>query len=168
MSGNTVLTVEEITERFYIPLELARCYERASETFIALRRFRDDIVHHGSPIQHIFEGDDAFLISSRFKPFPHMDLWANEERQPNDLVTLLPALQILVYRTITICDDFCVTLSQQIGFSPPIVPDMALFSRGYFAQHLIEALQSGAARSRSAPAEDTTGSQTIIDKSPLI
>ena len=119
-------------------------------------------------MQHIFEGDGAFLISSRFRPFPDMDLWADEERQPNDLVPLLPALQMLVYRTITICDDFCVTLSQQISFPPPIVPDMVLFSRGYFAQHLIEALQSGAARSRVAPAEDTTGGQTGADESPSI
>lgn len=168
MSGNTVLTAEEIAERFGIPLELAQCYERASETFIALRRFRDNIVHHGSPMQHIFEGDGAFLISSRFRPFPNMDVWADEERQPNDLVPLLPALQMLVYRTIMICDDFCVTLSQQIGFPPPIVPDMVLFSRGYFAQHLIEALQSGAARSRVAPAEDTTGGQTGADENPSI
>ena len=65
-------------------------------------------------------------------------------------------------------NDFCVTLSQQIGFPPPIVPDMVLFSRGYFAQHLIEALQSGAARSRVAPAEDTTGGQTGTDESPSI
>ncbi|MCW1401592.1 hypothetical protein OKA06_04360 [Novosphingobium sp. MW5] len=75
---------------------------------------------------------------------------------------------MLVYRTITICDDFCVTLSQQIGFPPPIVPDMVLCSRGYFAQHLIEALQSSATRSRVAPAEDTTGGQTGADESPSI
>ncbi len=109
-------------------------------------------------MQHIFEGDGAFLIASRFRPFPDLDLWADEERQSNDLVPLLPALQMLVYRTITICNDFCATLSQQIGFPPPIVPEMVLFSRGYFARHLIEALQSGAARLRVPTAEDTTGS----------
>lgn len=147
MSGDRVLTSAEIAARFGFPLEIACCYERATEIFLALRQFRDNIVHHGSEVQHVFEGDGCFLIASRFSPFPNMNIWYDDERQQNDLVPLLPAIETIIYRTFAVCDDFCGTLIQRIGFPPPTVPDMQLFLRGYFIGQLITALRSGAERS---------------------
>jgi hypothetical protein len=148
LNGEEVLTPEEISARFGMPMEIGSCYGRATEIFMALRRFRDNIVHHGSQMQHIFSGEGCFLIASQFAPFPGMVLWDKEERRENDLVPLIPAIETLVFRTLAVCDDFCIALSQHIRFPPPIVPHMRLFMRGYFTGRLIAALESGARRSK--------------------
>ena len=148
LNGEKVLTSEEISARFGMPMEIASCYGRATEIFLALRRFRDNIVHHGSQMQHIFNGEGCFLIGSQFTPFPDMVLWDEDERRENDLVPLIPAIETLVFRTLAVCDDFCIVLARHIQFPPPIVPDMHLFMRGYFTRRLIAALESGARRSQ--------------------
>ncbi|WP_372097717.1 hypothetical protein [Tistrella mobilis] len=147
LSGDQLLSSEEISTRFGMPMEIASCYGRAADMFLALRRFRDNIVHQGSQLQHIFDGDGCFLIASRFTPFPDMVLWDDSERRPNDLVPLMPAVETLIFRTLAVCDDFCVALARYVQFPPPIVPDMRLFMRGYFTEYLIAALGSGARRS---------------------
>jgi hypothetical protein len=160
VNGEKVLSAEEISARFGMPMEIADCYGRATEIFMALRRFRDNIVHQGSQMQHIFSGDGCFLIRSRFTPFPDMVLWDDEERRENDLVPLMPAIETLVFRTLAVCDDFCIALARHIHFPPPIVPDMHLFMRGYFTGRLITALDSGARRSqprKSDPSEPSDG-----------
>ena len=151
LSGDSRLSVNEIASRFGMPLEIAHCYGRAADLFLALRRFRDNLMHHGSRIQHIFEGDGAFLIASRLTPFPDLVLWDDSERQPNDLVPLLPAVETLIYRTLAVCDDFSLTLARFIKFPPPLVPGMHLFLRGYFTGHLKAALESGARRTAEPP-----------------
>jgi len=79
-------------------------------------------------------------------------LWDESERRPNDLFPLLPALQTLIFRTLAVCDDFCVALARHVQFPPPIAPDMRPFIRGHLIEHLIAALDSGARRStRAAP-----------------
>lgn len=146
LRGEHLLSPKEISDRFGVPTEIASCYERAANIFLALRRFRDNIVHHGSQVQHIFHGDECFLIASCFTPFPDTMLWDENERHPNDLVPLLPAIETLIFRTLAVCDDFCTALAKHIRFPPPIVPDMHLFMRGDFTDHLIAALRSGERR----------------------
>lgn len=146
-SNGQLLTNEQISARFGLPLELANCYGRAASIFLELRRFRDNIVHHGSQLQHIFEGDGCFLIASCFQPFRDMVLWDESERRPNDLVPLLPAVETLIFRTLTVCDDFCIALARHIQFPPPTVPGMQLFLRGHFNSQLIAAMKSGEKRS---------------------
>ncbi len=153
LNNERILSPEDISTRFGMPIEIANCYGRVTEIFMSLRRFRDNIVHHGSQMQHIFNGDDCFLIASRFTPFPDMVLWDDDERMENDLVPLIPAIETLIYRTLAVCDDFCLALSQHIKFPPPVVPGMHLFMRSYFTGRLISALDSGNRRSRSMGAQ---------------
>lgn len=154
--GEQPLAPFEIADRFGLPLQIAECYGRAADVFLALRRFRDNIVHHGSPVQHIFEGDGSFQIASKLGPLPEMVVWYDDERQPNDLVPLLPAIETLIYRTLATWDDFSLTISRLIGLPAPTVPDMHLYLRGYFTSVLVAALKSGAARSSNATIHDQT------------
>ena len=57
-------------------------------------------------VQVIFEGKSGFLISKKHVPFQGLSIWNPEEREPNDLVPLLPALAYVVWRTLSTCDDF--------------------------------------------------------------
>jgi hypothetical protein len=56
-------------------------------------------------VQVIFEGDDGFLIDESRVPFRGLRIWQPEERQPQGLVPLLPALSYVIFRTLDTCDD---------------------------------------------------------------
>lgn len=150
LAGGEVLSPDDMVARYGLPSEIAACYGRATEIFLALRRFRDGIVHHGSQVQHVFAGDGEFLIASYLRPFADMVIWEDHEKRENDLVPLLPALEVLIARTLTVCDDFCLALARHIQFPAGTVPHMRLFMRGYFMPRLITALSEGARRSRFA------------------
>jgi hypothetical protein len=132
---------EELIERFGIPKKLADCYIRSIGFFMALRRFRDNVVHRGSSVQIIFEGDTGFLIRETLVPFSVLPIWKADERTETGLVPLFPALGYLVSETLGVCEDFSLTIERIIDLLPPIAPGMRLFMRGYFNEVLITALE---------------------------
>lgn len=125
-------TEPELVERFGLPQPLAAYYVRNTDFFMTLREFRDNIIHRGSPIQKIFSSDTGFLVQHSLKPFSKMNIWSDNEKQPNDLVPLLPALGIVIHKTLSACEDFSSTIEKIIQFPAPIVPSMKFFMRGYF------------------------------------
>jgi hypothetical protein len=152
-------TQEELVTRFGLPQSLAAYYIRNAKFFMTLRDFRDNIVHRGSQIQTIFSGDKGFLIQHSLKPFSDMEIWRKEEKQPNELVPLAPALGVIVHNTLSACEDFSVTIEQIIQFPPPIVPNMRFFMRGYFNDVFSDALRDAINRltnNSAGPAQEAT------------
>ncbi|WP_368655513.1 hypothetical protein ABRY94_14375, partial [Castellaniella ginsengisoli] len=139
-------TEKELIERFGLPRPLAAYYVRNAEFFMTLREFRDNVIHRGSQVQTIFSSERGFLIRHSLKPFSDMAIWSDEEKQPNDLVPLFPALCIAVHKTLSACDDFSSTIEQIIQFPPQIVPNMRFFMRGYFNEIFFGALHDANSR----------------------
>ena len=135
-----VTTEELLTKRFGLPSQLAAYYVRHSKFFLTLREFRDNVIHRGSQVQHIFSSDDGFLVQHALKPFSDMNIWRDEEKQPNNLVPLLPALGVVINNTLAACEDFSTTIEALIQFPPPIAPGMMFLMRGYFNEIFINTL----------------------------
>ncbi|ESQ78671.1 hypothetical protein [Asticcacaulis sp. YBE204] len=62
------LSVNEIAETYKIPAQLAEFYVRQSSYFLALRDFRDRIIHSGKSVDTVFVADDDFLVREAFVP----------------------------------------------------------------------------------------------------
>lgn len=139
-------TEKELIERFGLPQPLAAYYVRNAKFFMTLREFRDNVIHRGSQVQTIFSSETGFLIQHSLKPFSDMAIWSEEEKQPNDLVPLFPALCIVVHKTLSACEDFSSTIEQVIQFPPQIVPNMHFFMRGYFNEMFSAALHDANSR----------------------
>lgn len=137
---------DRIASRFGLPPQIAACYERGRVIFDELRELRDKLVHMGSRFPHIFAAEEAFLVARERTPFTNLVFWDESEVHPNDLVPLLPVLEMLVCRTFAVFDDFSTALLSTIQFPPTIVPGMHYFVRGDFTGHLVRALASGARR----------------------
>ena len=135
--SNKLRTVKEMVERFPgLPPPLADCYVRSGRFFADLRKFRDGIIHQGAGVQVIFDGQDDFMISENRVPFREMNIWNEKEKQPNGLVPLTPALGLVIYRTLEICDYFSETIGSVFKLPPPIVPNFVILLRGYFNEEL--------------------------------
>lgn len=122
---------EEIAARFHLPEELADAYARHTPVFQGIRRLRDNLVHRGYAMETIFRGETGFLIGRKLGPF-HLDVWREDEIEPNDLAPLMPALGLIIHGTLAAGDDFARTFQDTIEFPPQTVPGMRLFTRGYF------------------------------------
>lgn len=144
-SGQT-MNAEDIAKHYGIPPPIAACYERSQFVFSELRRFRDNLIHRGSQIETIFQGDETFLIRSDMRPFVDLVHWDDSEKQTNNLVPLVPAIETIVFRTISVCDDLTRALESTIEYPPPMVPNMNFFMRGYFMKYLKIAAISGRKR----------------------
>jgi hypothetical protein len=128
-------TRDELQSRFGLPEPLADFYIRHVDFFLLVKNFRDNIIHNGSQIQTIFSAEDGYLINRNFRPFSSLEIWKEEEFRENELVPLLPALGVVAYKTLGICEDFTTTLEKIIQFPKPLVPNKMLFMRGYFDGH---------------------------------
>ena len=122
---------EEIAARFHLPGALADAYARHIPVFQGIRRLRDNLVHRGYALETIFRGETGFLIGRKLGPF-HLNVWHEDEIEPNDLAPLRPALGLIIHGTLAAGDDFARTFQNTIQFPPETVPGMRLFTRGYF------------------------------------
>ncbi len=147
-----------ISKRFGLPIQIAAQYESAAPIFTALKKLRDNLVHHGSQLPHIFAGEGQFVIALRDNPFPDIGAWEESERQKNDLVPLLPVLETLLYRSFLACDQLAAAFQQVIKLPTPVVPNMSFFARGYFTGRMVEAIESGRCRANRSPLSRSPGS----------
>ncbi|RIJ85160.1 hypothetical protein RSP822_17125 [Ralstonia solanacearum] len=158
-------TAERLVEKYGMPQSLADFYVAVTPFFLQLRTIRDNLVHHGSQVQTIFSDDADFLISGHLRPFDSMKIWRDHERQPNNLVPLRPAINAVVYRTLTVCEQLSEVMRVHIQFPPPLVPGMHLFMRGHFNAKFLEAMTDARLRESSLVAglsEGTAGQLSDI------
>jgi hypothetical protein len=144
--GNQLRTSAQIGEPYGLPQNIADCYARHGPVFLKLRQFRDNLVHRGYQVQTIFRGDGAFVIRKRLGPFVDLEIWRDDEVQESGLVPLVPALNMLIHGTLAACEDFAHTLTGCVRFPSAMVPEMALFIRGYFNEGLVSAMNDANAR----------------------
>ena len=140
LADNKLRPAAQISAQYGLPMIIAECYARHAPMFLKIRQFRDNLVHRGYQVQMIFRGDAGFEIRKRLGPFVDLNIWRDDEIQPNDIVPLLPALGLVIHGTLAACEDFAHTLASCIQLPTAMVPDMALFMRGYFNDALVAAM----------------------------
>lgn len=133
-------TFEQIKERTGMPDQLVAWYCRYTQFFMSLKTFRDNLVHRGSQVQTIFVAEDGFAIQERMMAFKALNPWFSEEKGPNSLVPLMPALAMIVNNTLAACEDLSLTMRDCIKFPDDLVPGMSLYMRSYFNESFMEML----------------------------
>ena len=137
---------EELQARFGLPGPWADFYLRHAEFFLQIRKFRDNIVHSGSQVQTIFSNENGYLVNLNFKPFEDMKVWREADKGNNDLVPLMPALGMVAFKTLLVCEDFSTMMEGSFEFSEPLAPGMRLYSRGYFDEHFVAVMKDARQR----------------------
>lgn len=69
-----------------------------------------------------------------------MAVWREADKVTNDLVPLMPALGMVAFKTLLVCEEFSAMMESIFEFPEPMVPGMRLFSRGYFDEHFVTVL----------------------------
>lgn len=123
-----------------MPEVFAKCYQRHTNAFMLLRKFRDNILHNGSQVPTIYTGNSDFMINRNTFPFADVEIWNPGEINDFNLVPLTPVLALMVNNTLVACEDFSRVLSTTVVLPPALAPNMHLYMRGYFSGLLRELL----------------------------
>lgn len=130
----------EIEREFGLPLQIANEYAKYSPFFLELRNSRDSIVHGGSEIGTIFDTEKGFCVNPQTKPFSSYINFNDNHRYNENLVSVLPWVADIVFRTIEACNALMFSLASVIKFPPEIAPGFHVFVRGPSNRALAEVL----------------------------
>jgi len=91
LEGERTSTAEEITEKYALPLEASRRYEKWSDFFVRLRGIRDKIVHGPNSAEVIFSTEKGFCVRPSDDVFTGFE-WKPEHYYNENIVSLRPWL----------------------------------------------------------------------------
>lgn len=127
----------EIADRYGLPEPIANACAAASAFFMALRKIRDLIVHHGHSPGLIFTTEKGFAVNADLEPFASFGVWDKRTFLPNRLASLRPVLAYIVWSTFTAFDQMTSGLASAIDFGPDAYGGLSLFVRGSHTQVLL-------------------------------
>jgi len=134
LKNNNPISAQEIQEKYGLPPNCAKFYEKETPFFKVIKDYRDNVQHFGlTPENTIFPTDYGFAIPSNYKPFATFDIWKEEmflKDNPNKLIPLLPALAYVIKETIGMMDRFLDSISKNFIFPKDIAPGYYVFLRG--------------------------------------
>ncbi|CAD6548079.1 hypothetical protein ACFQ3P_25630 [Paraburkholderia sabiae] len=151
--GGQPVTAARLMEKYGLSPELADFYASSAPFFMDLRTIRDNLIHNGSQVSGIMSGESDFLVHEKRRPFSTFGIWRDDERQPNDLVPLTPAIAVVVYRTLVACETFSIAMQRTVALPPEIVPGMGFFMRGYFNEYFLTVMEEARIRTSWADGE---------------
>jgi hypothetical protein len=133
-----VRSATEIEDKFGLPKPLAEQYARLAPFFFQLRNVRDDIVHRGRGVGHIFDTEKGFCVNPTRVPFSSFKGWRKEHYYNEVIVSVLPWIADVVLQTIDACNGLMSAFATVIQLPPEIAPGYAIFVRGPHNEALVE------------------------------
>ena len=154
-------SVDDMTDSYGLSSSMAGAYSQAAKIFVSIRDFRERIVHGGSEAPFVFVTEKGFCVSSEKSGFGSFDIWSDEHRFNDHLVSLLPLVAHVVFSSVEVCDKMILAFAQQVEFPPELVPGYRVFVRSHHNRALrqvLDVLQGGSPwwHDDSAAAHDST------------
>jgi hypothetical protein len=129
LDGDRPRTAEEIDAKYSVGPALAQFYAGHAPFFAALRRYRDNIYHHGHSAPSVLVLSHGFAIQRETEPFASLGVWNEEDYCARDHAALRPALAAVVLNTISACESFIHALEQTVLLPPEVAPGYRVFLR---------------------------------------
>lgn len=123
-------TAGQIEERYAIPPVVAQAYEKSASFFAALRASRDAIVHGGASLHDFYVTEKGICVARDAKPFTTFAGWRQVSDGQEALVSIVPWLAEIVWRTVETCNGIVFSFASVLLFPPDVAPGYRIFSRG--------------------------------------
>lgn len=133
-----LMNKNEISKKYSIPPIFSEYYSRYGEFFQLLRKFRDNISHHGSSIEYIFITKRGFGVLENEKPFCLLNKWNESHKLPNQISSLRASIGYIINNTISACEDFSITIQKLVEFPNEISPNLKIFLKMFYSSELLK------------------------------
>ncbi|WP_437304842.1 hypothetical protein [Sorangium sp. So ce388] len=121
---------DELVREYVLPPGVADAYSAAAPFFIAVRRFRDAVVHGGKDVRLLYSTEKGFCIQKHMREFADLPIWREEHAFNENIVSLLPLIAYVVLGTIEACNNVMLAFAREIVLPPEIAPGYRVFIRG--------------------------------------
>ncbi|MFG1187347.1 hypothetical protein [Xanthobacter aminoxidans] len=121
-------SVEELTDKYAIPISLAEEYHRLSPFYVSLLRIRDKIIHGGGSVETVFATEKGFCVDPKAPAFSEF-LWTDEHRYNENLVSLIPWIANIIFGTIDACNRIVGSFASMIAMPREMAPGYRVFIR---------------------------------------
>lgn len=139
LKEDTIRTSEELRQTYALPQQMADQYVRAAPFFLELRKFRNGIVHSGTPLCFLFDTERGFCIDKGSYMLKAVPCAFTHEYNDN-LVSILPWLAELIVQTTTRCTSLVNAFASVIPLPEPIAPGYRVFTKAPNNDALLEVL----------------------------
>ncbi len=129
LEGARPRTAEEIDAKYSVGPALSQFYAAHAPFFAALRKYRDNIYHHGHSAPSVLVLPHGFAIPRDTEPFASLGVWSEEDLCARDHAVLRPALVAVALNTISACESFIHALELTVALPPEVAPGYRLFLR---------------------------------------
>jgi hypothetical protein len=131
-------TVEQIQEKFKLPILLARFYASEAEHFKWLRELRVAIEHHGDTPPLIFDVDDGAAVDIKEYPWNGISIWNEPEFIRNErLGSLHLVFVFLINQAMEMTSRYVQAFSESIPLPPAIESGIKVYVRNQYSHHLV-------------------------------
>jgi hypothetical protein len=131
-----VRTPKEFADKFGLPESWAKFYIKHAILFNPIRKFREDIIHYGKTVDHIYKTERGFAVSADFKPFADLNVWNKDTFLQNNLAPLKPIVASVIMSALTVMGNFAILFSQSITLPPDIAPGYHVYMAGPYTSKL--------------------------------
>jgi hypothetical protein len=140
LKGDSPRTAAEIVQRYGFPALVSAMYEKHTPFFLSLRKSRDNIIHGGSSVDHVYATEKGFCVDPRSKYYGGF-AWKSEHYYNENIVSLRPWIANTILRTIEACSEIMSSFAIEIPFPPPIAPAHQIYIRDPANKALVRLLQ---------------------------
>jgi hypothetical protein len=141
LNGDSI-DADYLTKTYGLPKNISDIYIKHKFFFLTLRKFRDGVIHYGSPAPSIYATENGFAVHKDFPVFANLNVWNSSHEQLNDLFLLKPAIEHVIRQTIAACDDFSNSIALVINCPPQITKNLRLYMRSPFNSYLLPCTSS--------------------------
>jgi hypothetical protein len=128
LEAERLRTADALVERYGLPPSVAAQYVAHAQFFVSLRAARDRIIHGGTSFDTVYITEKGFCVDPRGKAFRDFS-WTDAHRYNENIVSLLPWVADLLFRTVQACTELVNALASVIRFPPEVAPGYRIFLR---------------------------------------
>lgn len=113
---------QALQDKYFLPSEIIEFYKMNEHPFMTLRKIRDGFLHHGHSVKLIFHTKDGFAVSldsDLASKLSDLELWPEEKRKENGLLSLLPLFSFLAKDIISTLRQCTEMLYRSFQNDPP-------------------------------------------------
>ncbi|MCB2160678.1 hypothetical protein KQH40_01175 [bacterium] len=127
LSGNNLLSVDEIVEKYSIPKGIAQIYSDYGNFFRNCRDVRDQVVHYGKKIESVHIKDGMAFVDVTRHPFNKFSCWESEKIDDNNLGELQIFLKYLLNQVMDYLEALAIALNTSYSQQAIIHPEWKMY-----------------------------------------
>jgi len=134
--NNSLLTSEEISNKWGLPKSIADMYVDEAEHFMVVRSARVTLEHYGKSLGIVFKHQDGYAVEIAKYPWQKLPIWNESTTRPNGLGSVTAIAGYLISNVLDLGFRFVKAYWSCVGTPMAIADGVHCYLRNLYSHHL--------------------------------